>query len=164
MTKLTKALLLAALLIAAPISMAKADNDVGCGLGTEIWKGNKGLHFKLAASITNSFAMQSISITFGLLNCSNGQGAVTASAKTRHFAATTFDNLARDAALGGGESLDTLATLLEVPAADRRAFAALTQRNFDVLFPSDRANSDEMLSTLASLMQADEQFFVYTQS
>ena len=164
MTKFTKALILATLLIAAPLSAAKADNDVGCGLGTELWKGESGLHFKLGASITNLFAMQSISITFGFLNCSNGQGAVTASAQTRHFVSTSLDSLARDVALGGGESLDTLAALLEIKAADRSAFAELTQQHFDELFPSDRTNSEEMLETLARLMQSDDRFALIANS
>ncbi len=34
MTPIKKAILLSALLVAAPISTAKADNDIGCGVGT----------------------------------------------------------------------------------------------------------------------------------
>lgn len=158
----TKAFFLAAVLIVSPMSAAKADNDVGCGVGTEIWKGKSGLPFKLLASSTNGMLFQSVSITFGLLNCSDGTGAVTASAQTRHFAAISFDNIARDAALGGGESLDTLSALLEVDAADRAAFARLAQENFDELFPSDHATSNEMLVTLDRLMRQDERLSIYS--
>ena len=42
MTKFTKAILLAAALIFAPLSAAQADNDIGCGVGTEIFKGQAG--------------------------------------------------------------------------------------------------------------------------
>ena len=162
MGMMTRAIFLAAVLIVAPMSAVKADIDVGCGVGTEIWKGKTGLPFKLLASSTNGMLFQSVSITFGLLNCSDGTGAVTASAQTRHFAAISFDNIARDAALGGGESLDTLSALLEVDAADRAAFARLAQENFDELFPSDHATSNEMLVTLDRLMRQDERLSIYS--
>jgi hypothetical protein len=164
MSKMTKAFFLAAVLIVAPMSMAKADNDVGCGVGTEIWKGKVGLPFKLMASTTNGMLFQSVSITFGLLNCSDGTGAVSASAQTRHFAAINFDNIARDVALGGGESLDTLSTLLEVDTADRLAFARTAQSHFDELFPSDRVTSNEMLENLDRVMRRDEHLSIYSRS
>jgi len=155
-----RALILALVLVFAPMSAALADNDVGCGVGTEIWKGNKGLMYKLLASSTNGFTFQTISVTFGLINC-NGRDTVTASARTRHFVATQFDRIARDAAVAGGESLDTLATLLEIESADRVAFADLTQANFETLFPSDRVTSDEMLLELARLMREHERLSTY---
>ena len=164
MIKFTKAILLAALLISAPLSAAQADNDIGCGVGTEIWKGKAGLPYKLMASWTNGALFSSISVTFGLLNCGDPNSTITASAQTRHFAATSLDNLARDAAMGGGENLDTLATLLEIDEADRGAFARLTQTNFDALFPSDHVTSNEMMTTLSMLMSRDEQLSIYVRS
>jgi hypothetical protein len=142
------------------MSAALADNDVGCGVGTQIWEGKSGVGYKLLASFTNGMLFQSISVTFGLLNC-DGQGTVTASAQTRHFAAANIDRIARDAAIGGGESLDTLATLLEVDAVDRPAFATLAQSRFDELFPSDDVTSDEMLESLQRLMREDERLSAY---
>jgi len=150
--KTTRILILAVALGLAPITPAMADNDVGCGVGTAIWEGNSGLEFKLLASFTNGLTFQSISVTFGLLNC-NGHNTVTANARARHFAATQLDRIARDAAVGGGESLDTLAALLAVPEQDRPAFGALAQSHFVELFPSDRATSNEMLEALTRLLQ-----------
>jgi len=81
---------------------------------------------------------------------------VTANARARHFAATSLDRIARDAAVGGGESLDTLATLLELEDQDRETFGALAQRHFEELFPSDRATSDEMLQAITRLLQQSD--------
>jgi hypothetical protein len=161
---MTEAVFLAAVLIIAPMSAAKADNDVGCGVGTLIWEGKTGLPFKLMASSTNGMLFQSVSITFGLVNCSDGTGTVTASVRTRHFAALSFDNIARDIALGGGESFDTLSTLLEVDVVDRPALARLAQVHFDELFPSEHVTSNEMLETLERLMRRDEQLSIYSRS
>jgi hypothetical protein len=163
MTMMKRALVLTALLIAMPMSAAKADNDVGCGVGTMIWEGNSGVGFKLMASFTNSFAFQSISVTFGLLNC-DGQGMVTANAGSRHFASTNLDRIARDSAVGGGESLDALAALYRVDTADRAIFAALAQDHFDELFSSDHVTSDEVIETLERLMREDERLSIYARS
>ena len=155
MSKLSKAILLAALPVVAPLSAAKADNDIGCGVGTEVFKGQSGPIQKLAASWTNGITFQSISITFGLLNCGTLNDTITASAATRHFAATSLDHLAQDAAMGGGESLDALSALLEIPAADRAAFGQFAQSHFDALFPTAEVTSDEMLESLDRLMRED---------
>lgn len=156
MTKFTKAILLATLLVVAPLSAAKADNDIGCGVGTQIFAGQSGPLQKLAASLTNAMLFQSVSITFGLLNCGSLNDTISASAQTRHFAATNIDALARDAAMGGGESLDTLAALLEVE--DTEAFGQFAQTNFDALFPTATVTSEELLVSLDRLMAADERF------
>lgn len=156
MTKFTKAILLAAALIFAPLSAAQADNDIGCGVGTEIFKGQAGPVQKILASWTNGFLFQSVSITFGLLNCGSLNDTITASAQTRHFAAANIDALARDAAMGRGESLDTLAALLEIEDTD--AFGQFAQTNYDALFPTATVTSEELLVSLDRLMATDERF------
>ena len=156
MTKFTKAILLAAALIFAPLSAAQADNDIGCGVGTEIFKGQAGPVQKILASWTNGITFQSVSITLGVLNCGSLNDTITASARTRHFAATNLDALARDAAMGRGESLDTLATLLEIE--DTVAFGQFAQTNYDALFPTATVTSEELLVSLDRLVATDERF------
>jgi hypothetical protein len=155
-----RALILALFLIFTPMSAAMADNDVGCGVGTMIWDGNEGLLYKIMASSTNGITFQSISITFGLLNC-NGRDTVTANARLRHFAAANIDRLARDSAVGRGESLDTLATILEVRDGDRAAFGQFAQSHFSQLFPSDRVTSEEMLQSLDALLRESQRLSIY---
>ena len=88
MKGIVKALVLAIVIVTAPMTAAHADNDVGCGVGTMVMEGRSGLPYKLLASLTNGFTFQSISITFGLLNC-NGRNTVTASARARPSARPT---------------------------------------------------------------------------
>ena len=156
MTKFTKAILLAAALIFAPLSAAQADNDIGCGVGTEIFKGQAGPVQKILASWTNGITFQSISITFGILNCGSLNDTITASAQTRHVASANIDALARDAAMGRGESLDTLAALLEIEDTD--AFGQFAQTNYAALFPTATVTSEELLVSLDRLMATDERF------
>ncbi|MCP5040341.1 MAG: DUF3015 domain-containing protein [bacterium] len=152
-------LVVTAMIVAlAPAGFAVADNDIGCGVGTEIMKGEQGLPAKLVGSCINGLTFQSISITFGLVNC-DGQGKVTADNsdfRVEHFASRNFDRLSVEMAQGGGEHLDAFAGLLDVRADQRAAFAALTQTHFETLFPNDQTTVGEMLSALDQLIAKSE--------
>jgi len=161
-----KAIVLSILLILAPAGAALADNDVGCGVGTEIWEGQEGLGPKLGASFTNGMLFQSVSITFGLINC-DGRDTVTASAdelRLRHYASVNIDQLAEQMAEGQGESLDVFAGLMGVGMGDRVHFASFTQQHFTELYAHDHATVGEMLDTLNRLMAEDTRLSVYARS
>jgi hypothetical protein len=146
--------------------MAVADNDIGCGVGTQIMEGQSGLPAKVLGSFINGLTFQSISLTFGLVNC-DGQGTVTADAsemKLRHYASQNFDRLAEDMARGEGERLEAVAYLLDVQASDRAAFRSLTQQNFEELFPHDQVTVGEMLDSLDSLLSRDSVLSEYARS
>jgi len=150
--KSVKSFILVTILMLAPAGFAVADDDIGCGVGTQIMEGQSGLPAKLLGSFINQLTFQSISITFGLVNC-DGQNKVSADAgdiRVQHFAAENFDRLSVEMAQGGGEHLDVLAGLLAVE--DRDAFAVMTQTHFETLFPSDQTTVGEMLSALDHLI------------
>jgi len=161
-----KSIILSILLILAPAGAALADNDVGCGVGTQIFEGKSGLPAKLAASFTNGLLFQSISITFGLINC-DGHDTVTASnddLRLRHFASVNFDQLAVSMAEGRGESLDVFASLMGVQPADRADFDAFTQQHFAELYSHDQVTVGEMLDTLNRLLAEDARLSAYARS
>lgn len=146
------------ILALAPAGFAVADNDIGCGVGTMVMEGQEGPPAKILGSLTNGVTFQSVSITFGLLNCS-GQGKVTADAsenRVQHFASQNFDRLSVEMAQGKGEHLDVLAGLLNVQAGNKAEFAALAQSNFEQLFPHDQVTVGEMLDSLGTLMSTAE--------
>lgn len=164
-----KKLIVLGLIVAfVPTGVALAsDPDVGCGVGTQIMAGKTGRAMKLAASFTNGFLFQSVSVTFGLLNCKNVDGPVQANAndlRLQHYASQNFDRLAEDIALGGGERLDVLAHLRGVSLEDQPAFRSFAQQNFEQLFPHDQVTVGEMLSSLKRLMAEDETFSAYVDS
>jgi len=93
-----KKIVLAAVLVAATAGFAAADSDIGCGLGTQLWEGEKGLVPKVLGATTNgTFGNQTFGITTGTLGCSS-EGVITADARLRMFAGANLDNLARDMA------------------------------------------------------------------
>ena len=156
-----KKIVLALVLALAPAGMAVADNDIGCGVGTQVMKNQKGLLPHLMGSFTNGLTFQSISITFGVMGC-NGRDTVTADAQLRKFAAGNFDRLARDMASGEGESLEAFAMLLGVQESDRADFYAFAQTHFSELFASDQTTAAEMVDTLDHLLAADERLAGYS--
>lgn len=161
-----RAFILALILAMASTAAHAQDADVGCGVGTEMWKGNSGIASKMAASFTNQMLFQSISITFGALGCSDGTGQVGAvfDPQLRNYAAAHFDRLASDMAEGHGESLETLARLWKIEDADRASFYRLTQQHFAQLYDADHVTVGEMLANLNGLLREDEHLHVYARS
>lgn len=134
--------------MAAP---ALADNDVGCGLGTQLMEGQEGLVPHMLASCTNGATFQSVSLTFNAFGC-DSTGAVTADAELRKFAASHIDQLARDVARGEGEALAAFAHALQVPAQQHEAFGAFAQAHFVELFPHQSVDSNQMIDAFYRLL------------
>ncbi|MFW2078864.1 DUF3015 family protein [Acinetobacter sp. ULE_I010] len=147
-----KKIVLAAVL-AAGSSVAMADPDVGCGVGSQVWAGQSGKIPKILAATTNGiFTNQLLGITFGTLGCS-GNGKVTAQVVT--FTNENTESLARDMAVGQGESLNVLASLLNVKDADKAHFFAVAKSNFSHIYSTNNQNSLQVLASLQEVMAKD---------
>jgi hypothetical protein len=157
-----KRIILLALLLVVPAGAAFADPDIGCGLGTQLWEGNKGLAPKVLGATTNgSFGNQTFGLTFNTIGC-NGTGTVTADARLHMFAGANLDRLARDMANGQGETLDALATLMNVQASDRPAFAEFTRAHFPEIFAGEgEVTAATMLTSLRGLLAQDARLAGY---
>ncbi len=136
----------AALMIAAGSAMAQ--NNVGCGWGSAVFNGQKGVAPQVLAATTNGTSgNQTFGITFGTSGCTQ-DGVVSSSWKISMFIDGSRVALARDAAAGQGENLDALASVMGVKADDRAAFAAAIKSNFGTVFANDNvaANLKEVLA------------------
>ena len=130
-----------------------ADKDVGCGVGSQVWAGQSGTIPKILAATTNGiFTNQLLGITFGTLGCSQG-GTVTAQAVT--FTNENSESLARDMAVGQGESLNVLAELMSIKAEDKARFFAVSKQNFSEIYSTENQNSLQVLSSLQAVMAKD---------
>ncbi|EMI7999064.1 DUF3015 family protein [Acinetobacter baumannii] len=153
-----KKLALAALL-AAGSSVAMADNDVGCGVGTQVWAGQKGVVPKILAATTNGiFTNQLLGITFGTLGCRQG-GTVTAQVVT--FTNENAETLARDMAVGQGESLNVLAELMQIKPQDKDRFFKVSKANFGEIYSTNNQNTLQVLASLQNVMAKDEVLKAY---
>ncbi len=154
-------LVYAGLGILASVGVAVADNNIGCGWGTLMWEGQSGVPPKVLGATTNgTFGNQTFGISSGTVGC-KAEGAIKVDARTSMFASANIDRLTRDMAAGGGETLDALAQLMRIPAADRPAFFQLTKNNFATIVSSDHVTAGDMLTTINRLMATDQQLSKY---
>ncbi len=123
--------------------------SAGCGLGSLLIGSERGGVQILAATTNGFFFNQTFAITSGTWNC--GEAAIgRAGAKT--FIEANREALAKDAARGGGETIDTLTAL--AGCKDAKAVGVVLQRRFPELFPGERtpaeAVSEAVLGTLGA--------------
>src|SRR5918995_5025350 len=111
-----------ALGLATPAALAQEGetaNSTGCGLGTIVFEGQKGVAPQVLAVTTNGTSgNQTFGITSGTLGCTQ-EGVVRPPTKVRMLLMSSLDNLAVDMARADGETLDSLASLLSVEGRDR---------------------------------------------
>lgn len=127
-------------------SFAMADNDIGCGAGTQIWQGQSGLLPKILGATTNGiFGNQTFGITFGTLGCGNANSKVTAQVEA--FVDHNAETLARDMAVGEGESLNVLAELMQISSEDKAHFFGAAKANWSKLYAEEKHNANRCCIT-----------------
>ena len=62
-----------------------------------------------------------------------------------------MDNLAKDISRGQGESLETLAVLMDVPQPQRGEFSAKLQSNFGRIFTSPQVTEEEVVANIITV-------------
>ena len=107
----------AAMLASAP---AQAVDSTGCGLGSMAWRGQSGIGPQVLAVTTNGiFFTQTFGITFGTSGCDpNGRVSGGTGRMTLAFLENNMEQFAMDAAAGHGETIDTLAGILNVDSRE----------------------------------------------
>lgn len=75
------------------------------------------------------------------------------------FSRVQLERIKTDMALGGGEHLTSLATLLGVPSHNQPEFFALTKANFSTLFSSEPTTPEELLARLDDQLAAHPTLF-----
>ena len=71
------------------------------------------------------------------------------------FSKVNLERIKTDMALGGGEHLTSLATLLDVPARNQPEFFALTKANFSTLFGDENTTAEELLARIDNELDAN---------
>ncbi len=140
----------AALLVSSP---AQAIDSTGCGLGSMAWRGQSGIGPQVLAVTTNgTFGTQTFGITFGTSGCDpNGRVSGGTGRMALAFLQNNMEQFALDAASGNGETIVTLAGILNV---DSEELGAKAKQNFAVLFASDNADAVDVTLKLLELAKA----------
>lgn len=123
----------AAMLISAP---AFAVDSTGCGLGSMAWRGQSGIGPQVLAATTNvSFGSQTFGITFGTSGCDpNGRVTGGTGRMMLAFLENNMEQFAIDVAAGYGETIETVAGILNV---DSQEFGLKAQAQFAYLFADE---------------------------
>ena len=139
-----------ALVLSAP---AQAIDSTGCGLGSMAWRGQSGILPQVAAVTTNgTFGTQTFGITFGTSGCDpNGRVTGGTQKMVLAFLENNLEQFAMDAAAGQGETLTTLAGIMNM---DEKTVAEKTYQNFAVLFPNENVDAVDVTLKFYQIMKA----------
>jgi len=139
---------LAALVALSSASYAGVNNQTGCGLGAMIIKDDSSaVMLALQATTNGTSGNQTFGITSGTLGCKKTK--LVMNERAEEFVASNMDTLAKEIAIGQGESIDTLAELLNI--ADKEAFATALQANYNKIYASKNAKMADVLDNIATL-------------
>jgi hypothetical protein len=130
-----------------------ARENTGCGLGTMLWENkadDSSISQALQATTNGTFGSQTFGISTGTSECKQPTRFVK-NEKVNQFVAHNIDNIAKDIAMGKGESLDTLAELMEVSADKRPAFYSKLQTNFSRIFTSEKVEAGDVIDNILSM-------------
>jgi len=143
-------------LMALPAGNAMAQGSgAGCGVGTMIFEGQSGVLPQILAVTTNgTLGNQTFGISSGTLGCQQ-DGVVLNEHERSLFAEANFEQIKKDMAVGGGEYLETLASLMGVESTDQARFNELAQSGFATLVTSSEATFTDLLANLDAAMKAD---------
>ena len=136
--------------IAAPPSQL----NYGCGLGATVFKdgqANDSLLLQLVATFLNGLCGNgTFGITSGTSDCAPPSKTASID-RLNEFASRNLDDLARDIAAGKGETVATVAVLLNVPVESRPAFYPNLQARFTEIFPSPAVETAHVVEAITAI-------------
>ena len=140
----------AALIISAP---SNAVDSTGCGLGSMAWRGQSGIVPQILAVTTNgTFGNQTFGITSGTSGCDpNGRITGGTQRMVLAFVENNMEQIAMDVAAGEGETLETLAGIMNVDSA---VLAEKTHQQFAMIFPNQDVDAVDVTLKLFEIMKA----------
>lgn len=137
------------------MSFAAGENNVGCGLGSTIFNGQSGVAPQVLAATTNGTSgNQTFGISSGTLGCTQ-DGTVRSSFRLSMFIDGNMERLARDMSRGGGESMESLAQLIQVQDEHKARFFQVTKAHFDQIYVSDKTTAEDVMQGLRAALSSD---------
>ncbi len=135
------------MVVGSASALEKKYGAAGCGLGSMLLGDEPGMIQILVATLNGIAGNQTFGITSGTLNCEK-KAKFAANEQLNQFIVANIDNLAKDVAMGHGESLDTLAEIMSIPASERPALYAKLQANFPAIFTSEKVEAADVIDSI----------------
>ncbi|MDF1878629.1 DUF3015 family protein [Sulfurimonas sp. SAG-AH-194-C20] len=138
---------LAAVAALSTLAVAGGNSQTGCGLGSMIIKDNSSaLMLALQATTNGTSGNQTFGITSGTSGCKKTK--LVMNERAAEFVASNMDTLAKEISVGHGESVDTLAELLNVE--DKAVFASALQSNYNKIYASQSVKMADVLDNIST--------------
>lgn len=148
-------LVLAAMMVGATAAHAGSYTGAGCGIGSMLFKGQKGNGMIGVAAFTNGYLSNSFSITSETMGCT-ADGVVKNEKKLEVYAAANMSKLSTEMAQGGGEYLAGLSKLMGCKnEAQTKAFFSLAQQRYEKIIPAANTDARVMIKNLRTEMASD---------
>ena len=127
-----------------------ANENTGCGLGSLIIKNQSTTALQVLAATTNGTSgHQTFGSTSGTSNCDKPSNFVS-NDKLNKFVGENMDELALDISAGRGETLETVAKLMNVE--NTQEFSSKLQANFSNIYTSENVTSATVIDSIAKYM------------
>lgn len=127
---------------------ATVNNQTGCGLGSQIIKDDSSaVMLALQATTNGTLGNQTFGVTSGTSGCKRAQ--LVLNERAAAFVASNMDQLSREIAIGKGESVETLAELLNID--NKAAFASALQANYNAIYANEKADMATVLDKVATI-------------
>lgn len=121
--------------------------QTGCGLGNKVIKRpDSAVMYALQATTNGTSANQTFGISSGTSGCKKVRFVMND--RAQEFVASNMDTLAKEMAIGQGESLDTLAELLKIQ--DKVAFFAALQSNYTSIYSNTKVEMADVLDGVSA--------------
>ena len=139
---------IAAVAALSTAAFAGVNSQTGCGLGSQVIKDDStAVMLSLQATTNGTSGNQTFGITSGTSGCKKTKFVMNERAE--EFVASNMDQLAKEIAMGQGESVDTLAELLSVE--DKEAFASALQANYNSIYTSKNVEMADVLDNISAI-------------
>ncbi len=139
---------IAAVAALSTAGFATVNSQTGCGLGSQIIKDDSSaLMLALQATTNGIFGNQTFGITSGTSGCKRAQ--LVLNERAAEFVAANMDQLSREIAIGQGESVETLAELMNIE--DKATFATALQANYNAIYANEKADMATVLDNVATI-------------
>lgn len=130
-------------------SNAFAYDSTGCGLGSLVFKGQKGPVPQVLAVTTNSTYTQTFGITSNTSGCDSYGRITGGTGRMFAFLENNLDQFAADAAVGKGETIEAIAA---ITGRDAETVGRVAHNNFAELFGDKDVSAVTVTLKMADLL------------
>ena len=130
-------------------SNAFAYDSTGCGLGSLVFKGQKGPVPQILAVTTNSTYTQTFGITSNTSGCDSYGRITGGTGRMFAFLENNLDQFAADSAVGKGETIEAIAA---ITGRDAETVGRVAHNNFAELFGDKDVSAVTVTLKMADLL------------